>query len=66
MLSNVALTKMSVTSQPHYLEKGLLPRNPFESLDRDGVGALVDAAVHRCRRTVEAMPVGCVKTCLFV
>ncbi|MDQ4132703.1 MAG: pyruvate, phosphate dikinase [Actinomycetota bacterium] len=29
---------------PQYLEQGLLKRNPFESIDRDGVGTLVKEA----------------------
>jgi pyruvate, orthophosphate dikinase len=32
-----------------YLEQGLLERNPFETLDQDGVGALVREAVEKGR-----------------
>ena len=31
----------------HYLEHGVLERNPFETLDRDGVGDLMRIAVER-------------------
>jgi pyruvate,orthophosphate dikinase len=34
---------------PHYIEKGLLPRDPFVTLDRDGVGALVRIAAEKGR-----------------
>jgi pyruvate, orthophosphate dikinase len=33
----------------HYLEDGVLERNPFETLDRDGVGDLMRIAVERGR-----------------
>jgi pyruvate,orthophosphate dikinase len=36
-----------------YLEKGILEKNPFETLDRDGVGRLVSLA---CKRGREANP----------
>ena len=35
----------------HYLETGVLERNPFETLDQDGVGDLMQIAVERGRRT---------------
>jgi pyruvate,orthophosphate dikinase len=34
-----------------YLEKGIFPVSPFETLDRDGVGALVAKAVEKGRST---------------
>ena len=34
-----------------YMENGILPANPFATLDRDGVGALIDMAVKRGRAT---------------
>jgi pyruvate,orthophosphate dikinase len=34
-----------------YMESGILPANPFATLDRDGVGALIDIAVKRGRAT---------------
>ena len=33
-----------------YLERGLLAGDPFDSIDPDGVGALVGMAVARARR----------------
>ncbi len=36
---------------PRYIEKGILPKDPFVSLDSDGVGALVRIAAERGRRT---------------
>ncbi|PZS18263.1 MAG: pyruvate, phosphate dikinase [Acidimicrobiales bacterium] len=41
-----------------YLEKGLLPGNPFESLDDGGVGELVRLGVERGRRTRPGLKVG--------
>ena len=34
-----------------YMETGILPANPFATLDRDGVGELIDMAVKRGRAT---------------
>jgi pyruvate,orthophosphate dikinase len=33
----------------HYLEEGVLPANPFETLDREGVGDLMTIAIERAR-----------------
>ncbi len=41
-----------------YLEKGLLQRNPFETVDRDGVGELVRVATDRGRATKPELKVG--------
>jgi len=41
-----------------YLELGLLKRNPFETLDRDGVGELVRLGVERGRATKPGLKVG--------
>jgi pyruvate,orthophosphate dikinase len=35
---------------PQYLEQGVLPRDPFASIDADGVGALVRMAVEKGRQ----------------
>ena len=35
---------------PHYLEKGVLQQDPFESLDVSGVGALIAMAIEKARR----------------
>jgi pyruvate,orthophosphate dikinase len=43
---------------PSYLEDGVLERNPFETLDTDGVGALMQIAVERGRRTKPELKLG--------
>ena len=37
----------------HYLETGVLERDPFETIDQGGVGDLMEIAVERGRRTRE-------------
>ncbi|MEN6479658.1 MAG: putative PEP-binding protein, partial [Anaerolineales bacterium] len=34
-----------------YVERGILPKDPFQSLDQEGVGKLVAMAVHDARET---------------
>jgi pyruvate,orthophosphate dikinase len=41
-----------------YLELGLLPRNPFEVVDADGVGQLVRLGTERGRATRPSLKVG--------
>ncbi len=41
-----------------YLAKGLLSHNPFDSIDREGVGALVRTAVTEGRRSVPGLKCG--------
>ncbi|HEV2360366.1 MAG TPA: putative PEP-binding protein, partial [Acidimicrobiales bacterium] len=41
-----------------YLEKGLIPRNPFENVDAAGVGELVRLAVERGRATNPKLKIG--------
>ena len=43
---------------PEYLAAGILPANPFETLDRDGVGALVALAIERGRAANPAIQLG--------
>ena len=43
---------------PAYLELGLLRRNPFETIDVGGVGALVEMAVERGRTTNRHLKLG--------
>ncbi|MBN2622008.1 MAG: pyruvate, phosphate dikinase [Acidimicrobiales bacterium] len=43
---------------PAYLERGLLRRNPFETVDVDGVGELVAMAVERGRKTARGLKMG--------
>ncbi len=41
-----------------YVEKGLLPANPFQVIDRDGVGYLVKLGVEKGRKTRPDLEVG--------
>jgi pyruvate,orthophosphate dikinase len=43
---------------PHYVEAGILPKDPFVSIDIEGVGALVRIAVERGRRTKNSIKLG--------
>src|SRR6185436_4901254 len=42
----------------HYLEDGILERNPFETLDQDGVGELMRIAVERGRGVKPELKLG--------
>ena len=41
-----------------YVDKGILPTDPFQSLDRSGVGQLVQIGTERGRKTRKALKVG--------
>ena len=41
-----------------YVEQGILPKNPFQTLDRDGVGRLMQIAVNDGRKTRPDLEVG--------
>jgi pyruvate,orthophosphate dikinase len=43
---------------PGYLAKGLLPEDPFISIDREGVGAIVRIAVEKARRVKKGIELG--------
>jgi phosphoenolpyruvate-protein kinase (PTS system EI component) len=43
---------------PAYVEKGILPEDPFQSLDQVGVGELIRMAVERGRRSRPKLKVG--------
>jgi len=43
---------------PFYQEMGILPNNPFESLDPEGVGAMMDMAVKNGRNTKPDLKIG--------
>lgn len=43
---------------PSYIEKGVLERDPFQTLDQVGVGALVEMGVERGRATKPTLKVG--------
>jgi pyruvate,orthophosphate dikinase len=42
----------------YYVQHGILPQNPFQVLDRDGVGELVKWAVKKGRETRPELEVG--------
>ncbi len=46
------------TFLPHYIDAGILERDPFQSLDVTGVGQLVEAGVRGGRRTNPGLKVG--------
>jgi pyruvate,orthophosphate dikinase len=41
-----------------YVEQGILPKNPFQTLDREGVGKLMDMAISEGRKTRPNLEVG--------
>src|SRR5712691_5899525 len=43
---------------PEYVEKKILPKDPFESLDQEGVGQLVRVGTERGRKTKKNLKVG--------
>jgi pyruvate,orthophosphate dikinase len=43
---------------PSYVESGLLPDDPFQVLDQEGVGKLIELAITSGRRTRESLKVG--------
>ncbi len=43
---------------PHYVEAGILPKDPFVSIDIEGVGALVRIAAERGRATKPGLKLG--------
>jgi len=43
---------------PSYVEKGILPHDPFQSLDQEGIGALVRLAVEGGRKGNPALKIG--------
>ena len=43
---------------PEYIEQGILPTDPFQSLDQEGVGQLVQLGTQRGRKTRKNLKVG--------
>ena len=41
-----------------YVEDGILPKNPFQTIDRDGVGRLMKMAIEEGRKTRPELEVG--------
>ncbi|NNF42551.1 MAG: pyruvate, phosphate dikinase [Phycisphaerales bacterium] len=48
----------SGTFLPEYVERGILPDDPFQSIDEDGVGQLVEIAVKKGRVTRDDLKLG--------
>ena len=46
------------TFLPDYIEKGILPEDPFVSIDQEGVGALVELGVERGRKGRAGLKIG--------
>src|SRR5437879_12360142 len=43
---------------PDYLQKGILPHDPFSVLDQEGVGELIRIGIERGRRTRPDLKIG--------
>jgi pyruvate,orthophosphate dikinase len=43
---------------PDYLKKGILPGDPFQSIDQTGVGELIQMGIQRGRKTRKDLEVG--------
>ena len=43
---------------PDYLKKGILPEDPFQSIDQTGVGELIQIGIERGRKTNKKLEVG--------
>jgi pyruvate,orthophosphate dikinase len=43
---------------PSYVLNGILPEDPFVSIDRDGVGALMKTAIKKGRKTRKTLEIG--------
>jgi pyruvate,orthophosphate dikinase len=43
---------------PEYLKKGILPGDPFQSIDQQGVGELIKMGIERGRKTRKDLIVG--------
>ena len=43
---------------PDYLKKGILPEDPFQSIDQEGIGQLIKIGIERGRKTNKKLEVG--------
>lgn len=43
---------------PAYLEKGILPEDPFQSIDQEGIGELIKIGIERGRKTRKNLEIG--------
>jgi pyruvate,orthophosphate dikinase len=46
------------TFLPDYIKKGILPEDPFQSIDLEGVGELIEIGIERGRKTRKGLEVG--------
>jgi pyruvate,orthophosphate dikinase len=43
---------------PEYIKKGILPEDPFQSIDQEGIGQLIKIAIEKGRKTRKDLEVG--------
>ncbi|MDI6767325.1 MAG: pyruvate, phosphate dikinase [Bacteroidota bacterium] len=43
---------------PDYLQKGILPEDPFQSIDQEGIGELIKISIERGRKTSANLEIG--------
>jgi pyruvate,orthophosphate dikinase len=43
---------------PDYIKKGILPGDPFQSIDQEGIGELIEIGIERGRKTNKNLEVG--------
>ncbi|MDP8260262.1 MAG: pyruvate, phosphate dikinase [Candidatus Gygaella obscura] len=43
---------------PDYIAKGILPEDPFQSIDQEGIGELIKIAIERGRKTNKKLEIG--------
>jgi pyruvate,orthophosphate dikinase len=43
---------------PEYIKKGILPEDPFQSIDQEGIGQLIQIAIEKGRKTRKDLEVG--------
>ncbi|OHB60658.1 MAG: pyruvate, phosphate dikinase [Planctomycetes bacterium RBG_13_46_10] len=43
---------------PDYLKKGILPKDPFQSIDQDGIGEIIKIGITRGRKTRKDLEIG--------
>lgn len=43
---------------PDYIEKGILPEDPFQTIDQEGIGELIKLSIERGRKTRKDLEVG--------